>query len=96
MERRKLRRNIRINRAKRNINKHEHRTTKTNILKKRKETREDKQKNNEATAQKVLIKTGKTQGDIIEVLAPLTSQVEYIQEGARTVHNGQKVKIVTQ
>ena len=56
----------------------------------------DKQKNNEATAQKVLIKTGKTQGDIIEVLAPLTSQVEYIQEGARTVHNGQKVKIVTQ
>ena len=56
----------------------------------------DKQKNNEATAQKVLIKTGKTQGDIIEVLAPLTSQVEYIQEGARTVHDGQKVKIVTQ
>ena len=43
-----------------------------------------------------LRKTGKTQGDIIEVLAPLTSQVEYIQEGARTVHNGQKVKIVTQ
>ena len=56
----------------------------------------DKQNNNEATAQKVLIETGKTQGDIIEVLAPLTSQVEYIQEGARTVHNGQKVKIVTQ
>ena len=56
----------------------------------------DKQNNNEATAQKVLIETGKTQGDIIEVLAPLSSQVEYIQEGARTVHNGQKVKIVTQ
>jgi membrane fusion protein (multidrug efflux system) len=56
----------------------------------------DKQSNDEATAQKVLIETGKTQGDIIEVLAPLTSQVEYIQEGARTVHNGQKVKIVTQ
>jgi len=56
----------------------------------------DKRNNGEATAQKVLIKTGKTQGDIIEVLAPLTSQVEYIQEGARTVHNGQKVKIVTQ
>ena len=56
----------------------------------------DKQSNDEATAQKVLIKTGKTQGDIIEVLAPLTSQVEYIQEGARTVHDGQKVKIVTQ
>ena len=56
----------------------------------------DKRNNGEATAQKVLIETGKTQGDIIEVLAPLTSQVEYIQEGARTVHNGQKVKIVTQ
>jgi membrane fusion protein (multidrug efflux system) len=56
----------------------------------------DKQSNDEATAQKVLIETGKTQGDIIEVLAPLTSQVEYIQEGARTVHDGQKVKIVTQ
>jgi membrane fusion protein (multidrug efflux system) len=56
----------------------------------------DKQSNDEATAQKVLIETGKTQGDIIEVLAPLTSQMEYIQEGARTVHNGQKVKIVTQ
>ncbi|MDG1502997.1 MAG: efflux RND transporter periplasmic adaptor subunit [Flavicella sp.] len=56
----------------------------------------DKQNNGEATAQKVLIETGKTQGDIIEVLAPLSSQVEYIQEGARTVHNGQKVKIVTQ
>jgi membrane fusion protein (multidrug efflux system) len=55
----------------------------------------DKQSNDEATAQKVLIETGKTQGDIIEVLAPLTSQMEYIQEGARTVHNGQKVKIVT-
>jgi RND family efflux transporter MFP subunit len=56
----------------------------------------DKLNNGEATAQKVLIETGKTQGDIIEVLAPLSSQVEYIQEGARTVHNGQKVKIVTQ
>ena len=56
----------------------------------------DKRNNGEATAQKVLVETGKTQGDIIEVLAPLTSQVEYIQEGARTVHNGQKVKIVTQ
>jgi RND family efflux transporter MFP subunit len=56
----------------------------------------DKRNNGEATAQKVLIETGKTQGDIIEVLAPLSSQVEYIQEGARTVHNGQKVKIVTQ
>ena len=56
----------------------------------------DKNENKEAIVQKVIIKTGKTQGDIIEVLANLKPGTEIIKEGARSVNNGQTVKVINQ
>ncbi len=56
----------------------------------------DKKENNEALATKVIIKTGKTQGDVIEVLDGLENGSEIIQEGARSVIDGQVVKIINQ
>ena len=50
--------------------------------------------NNEAIAQKIIIKTGKTQGDLIEVLENLPVGTEIIEEGARSVNNGQTVKVI--
>ena len=46
------------------------------------------------TAKKVIIKTGKTQGDIIEVISGLENGVEIIIEGARNVNDGQTVKVL--
>lgn len=54
----------------------------------------NKKENNEAIAERVIIKTGKTQGDVIEVLANLPAGTEIIKEGARSVNNGQAVKII--
>lgn len=52
-------------------------------------------KNNRvAKAKRVIIKTGKTQGDYIEVLSGLTNGEEIIDEGARSVKDGLKVKIL--
>lgn len=56
----------------------------------------DKMGNNEATAEKVIIETGLTQGDYIEVTKGLQSGSEVIMEGARSVNDGQKVKIINQ
>lgn len=56
----------------------------------------NKDANNEAVAKKVIIKTGKTQGDIIEVIANLEPGTEVIKEGARSVNNGQTVKVINQ
>ncbi|WP_456441221.1 efflux RND transporter periplasmic adaptor subunit [Psychroserpens sp.] len=47
-----------------------------------------------ATAKRTIITTGKTQGDDIEVLTGLKSNDEIIQEGARSVKDGQEVKIL--
>ena len=47
-----------------------------------------------ATAKRTIITTGKTQGDDIEVLTGLNSNDEIIQEGARSVKDGQDVKIL--
>lgn len=47
-----------------------------------------------AIAQRAIIKTGKTQGDYIEVLSGLKSSDEIIKEGARSVKDGQQVKII--
>lgn len=47
-----------------------------------------------ATAKRVIIKTGKTQGDFIEVLSGLKNGDEIIEEGARSVKDGQDVKIL--
>ena len=48
---------------------------------------------NEAIAKKSIITTGKTQGGQIEVLTGIDNGSHVIQEGARTVKDGQKVKI---
>lgn len=44
-------------------------------------------------AKQVVVKTGKTQEDIIEVLEGISAGDLLIEEGARTVKDGQKVKI---
>ena len=49
---------------------------------------------NKAIVKRNIIKTGKTQGDYIEVLSGLENGVEVINEGARSVKNGQEVKIL--
>ncbi|WP_298901494.1 efflux RND transporter periplasmic adaptor subunit [uncultured Psychroserpens sp.] len=49
---------------------------------------------NKATAKRAIIETGKTQGDYIEVLSGLSNSDEIIQEGARSVKDGQEVKIL--
>lgn len=54
----------------------------------------DKAGNDEAVAEKKIITTGLTQGDYIEVIDGLEVGNEIIQEGARSVNDGQKVKII--
>jgi len=48
-----------------------------------------------AVAKQQIIKTGKTQGDVIEVLEGLKDGDQIIDEGARSVKDGQTVKIIT-
>lgn len=48
---------------------------------------------NKAKAQRVIIMTGKTQGDFIEVISGLSNGNEIIEEGARSVKDGQDIKI---
>ncbi|GAL70527.1 efflux RND transporter periplasmic adaptor subunit [Jejuia pallidilutea] len=47
-----------------------------------------------AKAKRVIIKTGKTQGDVIEVLSGIENNAEIIKEGARSVKDGQTVKVI--
>ena len=56
----------------------------------------DKKENGEALAQKVIIRTGRSQADLIEVLEGLENGTEIIMEGARSVHEDQVVKILNQ
>ncbi|WP_299060151.1 efflux RND transporter periplasmic adaptor subunit [uncultured Polaribacter sp.] len=49
--------------------------------------------NNIGTAKQVVVTTGKTQGDIIEVLKGVAEGDILIQAGARTVKDGQEIKI---
>lgn len=49
---------------------------------------------NKGKAKRVIIETGKTQGDNIEVLSGLENGNEIVDEGARSVKNGQEVKIL--
>jgi RND family efflux transporter MFP subunit len=51
---------------------------------------------NEAVAKKIIIETGKTQDDSIEILKGIIHGDEIIQEGARSVKNGQTIKVLTQ
>ncbi|WP_340076048.1 efflux RND transporter periplasmic adaptor subunit [Leptobacterium sp. I13] len=48
----------------------------------------------EAIAQRAIIETGKTQGDIVEVIKGVASGDAIIKEGARSVKDGQKVKLI--
>ncbi|MGS2764066.1 efflux RND transporter periplasmic adaptor subunit [Sinomicrobium sp. M5D2P9] len=48
----------------------------------------------EGVAKRIIIKTGKTQGNIIEVLEGVSSGDHIINEGARSVEEGQVVKII--
>jgi len=50
-------------------------------------------KNNIGTAKRVNITTGRTQNDIIEVLSGLEANMKIIKEGARSVKDGQRVRI---
>ena len=54
----------------------------------------DKKLNNEAVAERLIIETGKTQGNMIEVTKNLAADTEIIMEGARSVTNGQVVKVI--
>lgn len=49
---------------------------------------------NKATVKREIITTGKTQGDYIEVLSGIKNEEEIIDEGARSVKDGQEVKIL--
>lgn len=49
-----------------------------------------------AKAERKIITTGKTQGDFVEVLSGINSGENIIIEGARTVKNGQTIKILSQ
>ena len=55
---------------------------------------EGKDAKNMATAKKVIIQTGKTQGDLVEITEGLQDGNDIIEEGARSVKDGQKVEIL--
>ena len=54
----------------------------------------NKNGNEEGKAERIFIETGKTQGDVIEVLKGIENGAEIIKEGARSVKNGQTVKVI--
>ncbi len=56
----------------------------------------EKNAKNEGIAKRVYIKTGYTQGDVIEISEGLTPSTEIIDEGARNIREGQTVKIINQ
>ncbi len=49
-----------------------------------------------AKAKRTIITTGKTQGDAIEIVSGIANGDEIIDEGARSVKDGQAVKVITQ
>ncbi len=50
-------------------------------------------RNNIGTAKQVVVKTGKTQGDVIEILDGIAEGDQLIKAGARSVKDGQEIKI---
>jgi len=54
----------------------------------------NKKEDNAAVAERLIIETGKTQGDFIEVTKNLAAGAEIVMEGARSVNNGQVVKVI--
>lgn len=59
-------------------------------------TAEKVAKDGVGVASKKIIKTGKSQGDVVEVLEGVTAGSQLIEEGARNVKEGQKVQILAQ
>lgn len=55
----------------------------------------DKNGKGVGTAKRIIIETGKTQGDIIEVLKNLETGAEIVKEGARSVKDGQSVEVIS-
>ncbi len=55
---------------------------------------ENKNSKSEGTAKKVIIQTGKSQADVIEVLSGIEKGAEIIKEGARSVKDQQTVKVI--
>jgi membrane fusion protein (multidrug efflux system) len=56
----------------------------------------EKKVKNIGVAKKIIIKTGQTEGDFIEVLSGIENGAEVILEGARSIKDGQEVKVITQ
>ena len=54
----------------------------------------DNKEKNQVYAERLVIETGKTNGDFIEVTKNLDANVDIILEGARSVNNGQVVKVI--
>ncbi len=54
----------------------------------------EKDSNGTGKAKRTIIETGKTQGDVIEVLKGLEAGAEVIKEGARSVRDGQIVEVI--
>jgi RND family efflux transporter MFP subunit len=54
----------------------------------------NKNENGEGVANKVIITTGRTQGDFIEVLNGIENGAEIVKEGARSVKDKQTVKVI--
>lgn len=50
-------------------------------------------KDKKGIAKQVIITTGKTQGDVVEVLSGLKADDKIVEEGARSVQDGQEVEI---
>lgn len=48
----------------------------------------------EAVAKRIIVKTGKTQGDYVEILSGISNGDTVVKEGARSVKDGQTVKIL--
>tara|TARA_R110002033_G_C3884291_1_gene238266 strand:+ start:1143 stop:2330 length:1188 start_codon:yes stop_codon:yes gene_type:complete len=55
----------------------------------------DKNAKGIGTVKRIIIVTGKTQGDVIEVLKNLEPGVEIVKEGARSVKDGQSVEVIS-
>lgn len=51
-------------------------------------------KDNSATAKKIIVTTGKSQGNFVEILDGIKDGYQVIKEGARSVKDGQKVSII--
>jgi RND family efflux transporter MFP subunit len=53
-------------------------------------------KNNVGTTERIIITTGKTQGDVVEVLTGIEAGMSIVEEGARSVKEDQKVEVLKQ